>query len=534
MAKKIYYDTEARNGLMAGANKLADAVKVTLGAKGRFVTISRPHRRPQTTKDGVTVAKEIELEDPLENVGAQMVKEVASKTDDLAGDGTTTATVLAQSIAKEGLKNVTAGANPMEIKRGIDKAVKAIVEDLEEQSIQIDQSSEKIRHIASISANNDDVIGGLIADAFGKVGKEGVIHVEPSKTTETSIEEVDGMKVSAGLVSPYFITDMEKMETNFDAPFVLVTDKKISRMVEIKNVLEAVLETNRPLMIIADNVDGEALSTLIVNKQKGILNVSCVKAPSFGQMKKESLEDIAILTGATLITEDTGLSLHDATMEHLGEAQHIVSNRYETTIVQGAGSEKSIDDRIKMLRHQIENSEGDTIEGRLQDRLAKLTGGVAILYIGAGSEVEMEEKRDRVVDALKATRASVEEGIVAGGGIALIRAVKALDKIDESKLTFDERVGIKLVAKAIEAPLRIIVENAGAEGAVIVQRVKEGKGDFGYNAKTGEYVNMIEAGIIDPKKVTRVALENASSVAGMILTSECVLIENPTDSQINN
>ncbi len=524
MAKDIKFDIDAREGLKRGVDALANAVKVTLGPKGRNVIISKSFGSPQVTKDGVSVAKEIELEDALENMGAQMVKEVASKTNDLAGDGTTTATVLAQAIVKEGLKNVASGANPMDLKRGIDKAVVKIVEHLAKQAKEVGSSSEKIKQVASISANNDETIGELIAQAFEKVGKEGVITVEEAKGTDTYVDVVEGMQFDRGYLSPYFVTDSEKMVAELDRPYILLYDKKISTMKDLLPVLEPVAQSGKPLLIIAEDIDGEALATLVVNKLRGTLRIAAVKAPGFGDRRKAMLEDIAILTGGTVIAEERGFTLENATMDMLGTAERVSIDKDNTTIVNGAGKSEDIKARAAQIKAQIENTTSDYDREKLQERLAKLSGGVAVLYIGAASEVEMKEKKDRVDDALHATRAAVEEGIVAGGGIALLRAKNALAKIKPANT--DEETGIKIILKALEAPLRTIVENAGVEGSVIVAKVLESSRDaFGYNAKSGQYTDMFRAGIIDPKKVTRVALENAASVAGMILTTECALVE---------
>ncbi|MDG1714562.1 chaperonin GroEL [Lacinutrix sp.] len=528
MAKDIKFDIEARDGLKRGVDALANAVKVTLGPKGRNVIISRSFGAPIVTKDGVSVAKEIELEDALENMGAQMVKEVASKTNDLAGDGTTTATVLAQAIVKEGLKNVAAGANPMDLKRGIDKAVAAIVEDLGKQAKEVKNSSEKIKQVASISANNDELIGDLIAKAFGKVGKEGVITVEESKGTDTYVDVVEGMQFDRGYLSPYFVTDSEKMIADLENPYVLLYDKKVSTMKDLLPVLEPVAQTGKPLLIIAEDLDGEALATLVVNKLRGSLKIAAVKAPGFGDRRKAMLEDIAILTGGTVISEERGFTLENASIEMLGTAERITINKDNTTVVNGAGDKSLIKNRVNQIKSQIESTTSDYDKEKLQERLAKLAGGVAVLYVGAASEVEMKEKKDRVDDALHATRAAVEEGIVAGGGVALVRAKKVLEKITTENL--DETTGIQIVARAIESPLRTIVENAGGEGSVVINKVLEGKKDFGYDAKSETYVDMLKAGIIDPKKVTRIALENAASVAGMILTTECALIDIKEES----
>jgi chaperonin GroEL len=523
MAKDIKFDIDARDGLKRGVDALANAVKVTLGPKGRNVIISKSFGAPQVTKDGVTVAKEIELENELENMGAQMVKEVASKTNDLAGDGTTTATVLAQAIVKEGLKNVAAGANPMDLKRGIDKAVEAITKDLEKQAKKVGSSSEMIKQVASISANNDDTIGELIAKAFGKVGKEGVITVEEAKGMETYVDVVEGMQFDRGYLSPYFVTDADKMIADLDNPYILLFDKKISNLQEILPILEPVAQSGRPLLIIAEDVEGQALATLVVNKLRGGLKIAAVKAPGFGDRRKAMLEDIAILTGGVVISEERGFSLENADLSMLGTAETITIDKDNTTIVNGSGDAKDIKARVNQIKAQIETTTSDYDKEKLQERLAKLAGGVAVLYVGAASEVEMKEKKDRVDDALHATRAAVEEGIVAGGGVALVRAKSVLEKITTENL--DEVTGIQIVARAIEAPLRTIVENAGGEGSVVVAKVMEGKGAFGFDAKTETYVDMLKAGIIDPKKVTRIALENAASVAGMILTTECALID---------
>ncbi|MFZ4105596.1 chaperonin GroEL [Flavobacterium sp.] len=523
MAKDIKFDIEARDGLKRGVDALANAVKVTLGPKGRNVIIGKSFGGPNVTKDGVTVAKEIELKDPLENMGAQMVKEVASKTNDLAGDGTTTATVLAQAIVKEGLKNVAAGANPMDLKRGIDKAVEAIVADLGKQAQVVGSDSEKIKQIASISANNDEVIGELIATAFGKVGKEGVITVEEAKGTDTYVDVVEGMQFDRGYLSPYFVTNPEKMNVELENPYILLYDKKVSSLKELLPVLEPVAQSGKPLLIIAEDVDGEALSTLVVNKLRGALKIAAVKAPGFGDRRKAMLEDIAILTGGTVIAEESGYTLENATLEMLGTAEKVTIDKDNTTIVNGAGNADLIKNRVNQIKGQMETTTSDYDKEKLQERLAKLAGGVAVLYVGAASEVEMKEKKDRVDDALHATRAAVEEGIVAGGGVALLRAKSSLSSIKADNA--DEATGIQIISRAVESPLRTIVENAGLEGSVVVAKVSEGTGNFGYNAKTDEYVDMLKAGIIDPKKVTRVALENAASVAGMILTTECALVE---------
>ncbi len=526
MAKDIRYNIEARNGIKSGVDKLANAVKVTLGPRGRNVIISKSFGAPTVTKDGVTVAKEIELQDELENMGAQMVKEVASKTNDLAGDGTTTATVLAQAIVKEGLKNVAAGANPMELKKGIDKAVEAITKHLVEQAQEVGDSSDKIKQVASISANNDELVGDLIAKAFDKVGKEGVITVEEAKGTETYVDVVEGMQFDRGYLSPYFVTDSEKMTTDLEDPYILIVDKKITAMKDLMPVLEPAAQSGKPLLIIAEDVEGEALATLVVNKLRGSLKIAAVKAPGFGDRRKAMLEDIAILTGGTVISEERGFTLENATLDMLGTAEKVSIDKDNTTIVNGSGIESDIENRVNQIKSQIETTTSDYDKEKLQERLAKLAGGVAVLYVGAASEVEMKEKKDRVDDALHATRAAVEEGIVAGGGVALVRTLKAIEGLKSE--TADEATGIQIVAKAIESPLRTIVENAGGEGSVVINKVIEG--DKGYDAKTSTYVDMLKAGIIDPKKVTRVALENAASVAGMILTTECALTEIKEDN----
>jgi chaperonin GroEL len=523
MAKEIKFDIEARDGLKRGVDALANAVKVTLGPKGRNVIISKSFGAPTVTKDGVSVAKEVELTDPIENMGAQMVKEVASKTNDLAGDGTTTATVLAQAIVKEGLKNVAAGANPMDLKRGIDKAVEAIVADLSKQTKEVGTSTDKIKQVASISANNDEAIGELIATAFGKVGKEGVITVEEAKGTDTYVDVVEGMQFDRGYLSAYFVTNSEKMEAELERPYILLYDKKVSSMKDLLPVLEPVAQSGKPLLIIAEDVDGEALATLVVNKLRGALKIAAVKAPGFGDRRKALLEDIAILTGGTVIAEERGYTLENATLDMLGTCEKVTIDKDNTTIVNGAGDAELIKNRVNQIKAQMETTTSDYDREKLQERLAKLAGGVAVLYVGAASEVEMKEKKDRVDDALHATRAAVEEGIVAGGGVALLRAKQVLANLQSEN--GDEATGIQIVSRAVEAPLRTIVENAGLEGSVVVAKVAEGTGDFGYNAKTDEYVDMLSAGIIDPKKVTRVALENAASVAGMILTTECALID---------
>jgi chaperonin GroEL len=528
MAKKIQFDIEAREGLKKGVDALANAVKVTLGPKGRNVIIGKSFGGPQVTKDGVTVAKEIELEDSLENMGAQMVKEVASKTNDLAGDGTTTATILAQSIVNEGLKNVTAGANPMDLKRGVDKAVSAVVENLNKSAKTVGNSSEKIQQIASISANNDNVIGDLITEAFEKVGKEGVITVEEAKGTDTYVDVVEGMQFDRGYLSPYFVTNSEKMESDLESPYILLYDKKISAMKDLLPILEPVAQSGKPLLVIAEDVDGEALATLVVNKLRGALKIAAVKAPGFGDRRKAMLEDIAILTGGTVISEERGFNIENTTIDMLGSAERVTIDKDNTTIVNGAGDKKAIEDRVNQIKTQIETTTSDYDKEKLQERLAKLAGGVAVLYVGAASEVEMKEKKDRVDDALHATRAAVEEGIVAGGGVALIRARNVLDKIKATN--DDELTGIQIISRALEAPVRTIVANAGGEGSVVVAKIIEGKDGFGYDAKSEQYVDLFDAGIIDPKKVTRVALENAASVAGMILTTECALVDIKEDT----
>ena len=528
MAKDIKFDIDARDGLKKGVDALANAVKVTLGPKGRNVIISKSFGAPTVTKDGVTVAKEVELPDALENMGAQMVKEVASKTNDLAGDGTTTATVLAQAIVREGLKNVAAGANPMDLKRGIDKSVKAIVNELAKQSQKVGDSIDKIRQVAAISANNDEAVGELIADAFKKVGKEGVITVEEAKGTDTYVDIVEGMQFDRGYLSPYFVTNSEKMIAELDNPFILLYDKKISTMKVLLPILEPVAQSGKSLLIIAEDIDGEALATLVVNKLRGALRIAAVKAPGFGDRRKAMLEDIAILTGGTVIAEERGFTLENATVDMLGRAERVAIDKDNTTIVNGAGKSEEIQARVGQIKAQIEVTTSDYDKEKLQERLAKLAGGVAVLYVGAPSEVEMKEKKDRVDGALHATRAAVEEGIVAGGGVALLRARNVLHKIKTENS--DEVTGIQIVYRAVEAPLRTIVENAGGEGSVVIAKVLESRNSFGYNAKTEKYVDMFRAGIIDPKKVTRVALENAASVAGMILTTECSLVDIKEDT----
>ena len=521
MAKEITFDTVAREKLKAGVDALANAVKVTLGPKGRNVVIDKKFGAPHITKDGVTVAKEIELSDPIENMGAQMLKEVASKTADQAGDGTTTATVLAQAMVGAGLKNVASGANPMDLKRGMDKAVKAVVSELRKISREVGSDYEKIKQVATISANNDEAVGSLIADAMKKVGTEGVITVEEAKGTETDVKTVEGMQFDRGYLSPYFVTNTENMEVELENAYILVYDKKISSMKELLPVLEKTAQSGKPLLIIAEDVDGEALATLVVNKIRGALRVAAVKAPGFGDRRKAMLQDIAVLTGGTVISEETGLKLDNATLEDLGRAEKISIDKDNTTIVNGAGVKENILARVNEIKSQIEKTTSDYDQEKLQERLAKLAGGVAVLYVGAATEVEMKEKKDRVDDALHATRAAVEEGIVPGGGVALIRASAALDSL--TGLNDDETTGIQIVRRAIEEPLRQIVANAGGEGAVVIQKIREGKGDFGYNARNEQYEDLFIAGVIDPTKVCRVALENASSIAGMLLTTECVI-----------
>lgn len=524
-AKDIKFDVAARDGMRAGVDALANAVKVTLGPKGRNVIIEKSFGAPQVTKDGVTVAKEITLEDKIQNLGAQMVKEVASKTADIAGDGTTTATVLAQAIISQGHKNVAAGANPMDLKRGIDKAVAKVVESLRAQSQEVGDNIKKVEQVATISANNDPTIGALIAEAMAKVKKEGVITVEEAKGTETYVDIVEGMQFDRGYLSAYFVTNTEKMVADLERPFILIYDKKVSTMKELLPILEPVAQTGKPLLIIAEDVDGEALGTLVVNKIRGALKIAAVKAPGFGDRRKAMLEDLAVLTGATVISEERGFKLENATMDMLGTAEKVTIDKDNTTIVNGAGSAEDIKARVHQIKAQIETTTSDYDREKLQERLAKLAGGVAVLYVGAASEVEMKEKKDRVDDALAATRAAIEEGIVPGGGVAFVRAIDALAGLQG--LNLDETTGIKIIARAIEEPLRIIVGNAGLEGSVIVAKVKEGKADFGFNAKTEEYCSMYEAGIIDPTKVTRVALENAASVASLLLTTEATIVELP-------
>lgn len=527
MSKEIKFSIDARDSLKIGVDKLANAVKVTLGPKGRNVIIGKKFGAPHVTKDGVTVAKEIELKDPIENMGAQMVKEVASKTADDAGDGTTTATILAQAIVTAGLKNVAAGANPMDLKRGIDKAVVAVVAELKKISKEVGTDNEKIRQVATISANNDETIGNLIALAMEKVKTEGVITVEEAKGTETTVDVVEGMQFDRGYLSPYFVTDVEKMVADMDNPYILIHDKKISNLNELLPILEPAAQSGRGIVIIAEDVDGTALTALVVNRLKGGLKVAAVKAPGFGDRRKAMLEDIAILTGGTVISEEQGFKLENATLEMLGTAEKVTIDKDNTTIVGGAGDKKAIDGRVNQIKAQIETTTSDYDKEKLQERLAKLAGGVAVLYVGAATEVEMKEKKDRVDDALAATRAAVEEGIVPGGGVALIRAESALNGF--KGINEDENTGIAIVKRALEEPLRQIIINAGGEGAVVVQKIREGKGDFGYNARTEEYTNMYAAGVIDPTKVTRVALENAASIAALLLTTECVIVDEPTE-----
>ncbi len=524
MAKDIFFDTDARDQLKKGVDTLANAVKVTLGPKGRNVILDKKFGAPTVTKDGVSVAKEIELEEAIENMGAQLLKEVASKTADDAGDGTTTATVLAQSVFAHGIKNVAAGANPMDIRRGIDKAVTKIVSDLKSQSKEI-STNDEISQVATVSANNDAEVGKMIADAMDKVGKDGVITVEEAKGTETEVKTVEGMQFDRGYLSPYFVTNTDKMEAELESPYILIYDKKISNMKELLPVLEATAQTGKPLLIIAEDVEGEALATLVVNKIRGALKIAAVKAPGFGDRRKAMLEDIAILTGGTVISEERGYKLENATIDYLGTAEKVNIDKDNTTIVNGAGTAEDIEARINQIKQQIENTTSDYDKEKLQERLAKLSGGVAILYIGAATEVEMKEKKDLVDDALHATRAAVQEGIVAGGGVALIRAAAALDGLDLENA--DQNTGVSIIKAAIEAPLRTIVENAGGEASVVVNEVLNGKDDYGYNAGTGEYVNMFGAGIIDPTKVTRLALENAASISGLLLTTEAVVADQP-------
>jgi chaperonin GroEL len=524
MAKDILFNLEARDRLKKGVDALSNAVKITLGPKGRNVIIEKSYGGPMITKDGVTVAKEVELTDPVENMGAQMVKEVASKTNDIAGDGTTTATVLAQAIITTGLKNVTAGANPMDLKRGIDKAVAKVIESLHEQTTKVGDSNEKIQQVAAISANNDAYIGSLIAQAMDKVKQEGVITVEEAKGIETYVEVVEGMQFDRGYISPYFVTNAEKMEAVYESPFILIYDKKISVMKDLLPILEKSLQTGKPLIIIAEDVEGEALATLVVNRLRGSLKVAAVKAPGFGDRRKEMLEDIAILTGGVVISEEKGYRIEDATLDMLGEADKVTIDKDNTTIVSGRGSKESISGRVAQIKKQIETTTSDYDREKLQERLAKLAGGVAVIYVGAASEMEMKEKKDRFEDALAATKAAIEEGIIPGGGVAFIRAIDSIKDLKGDNE--DETTGIAIIKRALEEPLRQIVENAGMEGSVVVNRVKEGKGAFGFNARTEVYENLTDAGVIDPTKVARVALENAASIAGMLLTTECVLVEH--------
>jgi chaperonin GroEL len=527
MSKKLSFNTDARDRLKKGVDTLADAVKVTLGPKGRNVILDKKFGSPTITKDGVTVAKDIELKDSIENMGAQLVKEVASKTADTAGDGTTTATVLTQAIFTAGIKNVAAGANPMDLKRGIDKAVAEVVKSLKEQSKPI-SSSQEISQVATISANNDSEIGKMIADAMDKVGKEGVITVEEARGTETEVKTVEGMQFDRGYLSPYFVTNTEKMEAELDRPYILISEKKVSSMKELLPVLEQVAQTGRPLLIIAEDVDGEALATLVVNKIRGALKVAAVKAPGFGDRRKAMLEDIAVLTGGTVISEEQGYKLENASLEYLGTAEKVTIDKDNTTVINGSGKKEGIVARVAQIKAQIENTTSDYDREKLQERLAKLSGGVAILYIGAATEVEMKEKKDRVDDALHATRAAVEEGVVAGGGVAFLRAIQTLNNVKPSNE--DEATGVNIIRIALESPLRTIVANAGGEGSVVVQKVKEGQADFGYNAREDRYENMLAAGIIDPTKVTRLALENAASIASLLLTTECVVADEPEEN----
>ncbi|MFC6103236.1 chaperonin GroEL [Olivibacter domesticus] len=529
MSKQVKYNVEARDALKRGVDILANAVKVTLGPKGRNVIIEKKFGSPAITKDGVTVAKEIDLKDPLENMGAQMVKEVASKTADQAGDGTTTATVLAQAIVTAGIKNVAAGANPMDLKRGIDKAVTAIVQSLQKQSQTVGEDNNKIKQVATISANNDEIIGELIAEAMEKVGKDGVITVEEAKGTETEVRTVEGMQFDRGYLSPYFATNTEKMEAELENPYILIYDKKISNMKELLPILEKQVQTGKPLLIIAEDLDGEALATLVVNKIRGSLKVAAVKAPGFGDRRKAMLEDIAVLTGGTVISEERGYKLENAELSYLGQAEKVVVDKDNTTIINGSGQTEEIKARVSQIKAQIESTTSDYDREKLQERLAKLAGGVAVLYVGAATEVEMKEKKDRVDDALHATRAAVEEGIVAGGGVAFIRAIESLENLKGDHE--DETTGINIIKRAIEEPLRTICNNAGVEGSIIVQKVKEGSGDYGYNARFDRFENLISAGVIDPTKVSRVALENAASIAAMLLTTECILADEPEEDK---
>jgi chaperonin GroEL len=527
MSKEISFSSDARTKLAAGVNKLADAVSVTLGPKGRNVVIGKTFGAPHVTKDGVSVAKEVVLKDPTENMGAQMVKEVASKTADIAGDGTTTATVLAQALVTAGLKSVAAGSNPIDLKRGMDKAVASVVTELKSISQEVGNDNAKIKQIASISANNDEVIGSLIAEAMKVVGNDGVITVEEAKGTETEVKTVEGMQFDRGYLSPYFVTNQEKMTTEMDAPLILLVDKKISSMKELLPILEPVVQTGQGLLIIAEDVDGDALATLVVNRIRGALKIAAVKAPGFGEKRRDMLDDLAALTGGTVVSEERGITLNDITIEDLGTAEKVEITKDRTTVINGDGSRADIEERIRIIRLAIENATSDYEKEKLQERLAKLAGGVAVLYIGAPTETEMKEKKDRVDDALAATRAAVEEGIVPGGGVALIRCMSVLDAVSTSNE--DEKIGVSIVRRAVEEPLRQIVANAGGEGAVIVQRVKEGKDAFGYNARTDEFVDMLKAGIVDPTKVTRTAIENAASIASMILMTECVIVDEPKE-----
>ncbi|MBX2922181.1 MAG: chaperonin GroEL [Chitinophagaceae bacterium] len=531
MAKQLFFDIEARNKMKKGVDILSDAVKVTLGPKGRNVVIEKKFGAPSVTKDGVTVAKEIELEDPVENAGAQMIRVVASKTADSAGDGTTTATVLAQSIIAEGLKMVAAGANPMDLKRGIDKAVSLVVDNLKSQSQAVGNDGKKIQQVATVSANNDENIGKLIAEAFAKVGNQGVITVEEAKGTDTAVEVVEGMQFDRGYISPYFVTNTEKMEAELQDPYILIYDKKISAMKDILPILEKVAQNGNPLVIIAEDLDGEALATLVVNKLRGIIKVAAVKAPGFGDRRKEMLQDIAVLTGGIVISEDTGLKLETADIASLGQAASIAIDKDNTIIVGGKGKKEDITARVNQIKAQVAITTSDYDKEKLQERLAKLSGGVAVLYVGAATEVEMKEKKDRVDDALHATRAAVEEGIVPGGGVAYIRAISSLDDVKEKGQIEDELTGMAIVKRALEEPVRVLTDNAGIEGSIVVQKIKEGSGDFGFNARTEIYENLLNAGVIDPTKVSRVALENAASIAGMLLTTECVIADKPEPPQ---
>ncbi|WP_153800050.1 chaperonin GroEL [Foetidibacter luteolus] len=529
MSKQLFFQLDARNKMKRGVDVLANAVKVTLGPQGRNVVIEKKFGAPAITKDGVTVAKEIELEDPIENMGAQMVKQVASKTADVAGDGTTTATVLAQAIIQEGLKNVAAGANPMDLKRGIDKAVEAIVNNLKQQSQTVGSDTQKIQQVATISANNDETIGKLIAEAFAKVGTEGVITVEEAKGTDTTVEVVEGMQFDRGYISPYFVTNTEKMQAELENPYILIYDKKLSAMKDLIGILEKTAQTGRPLLIITEDLEGEALATLVVNKIRGTLKVAAVKAPGFGDRRKEMLQDIAILTNGRVISEEQGYKLESADLTYLGSAESVTIDKDNTTIIGGHGDKDALSARVSQIKAQLENTSSDYDREKLQERLAKLSGGVAVLYVGAATEVEMKEKKDRVDDALHATRAAVQEGIVPGGGVAYIRAIETLSGL--KGLNEDESTGIAIVKRAVEEPLRQIVYNCGIEGSVVVQKVRDGKGDYGFNARTEQYENLFEAGVIDPTKVTRIAIENAASIAGMLLTTECVVADKPQKEQ---